>query len=59
MPCLLLEGNARIDSNPDTMHAWGVLSVSTTEFTHKPQQEQVDFEPRSFDPMSFVTHDTE
>ena len=35
MPCLLLDGNARIDSNPDRVHARGVLSVSTRGFTHE------------------------
>ena len=35
MPCLLLDGNARMDSNPDTVHARRVVSVSTREFTHE------------------------
>ena len=35
MPCLLLDGNARMDSNPDTVHARGVLSVSIRGCTHE------------------------
>ena len=36
MPCLLLDGNARMDSNPDRVHARRVVSVSTRRFTLEP-----------------------
>ena len=35
IPCELSDGNARIDSNPDTVHARGALSVSTRGFPHE------------------------
>ena len=35
MPCLFSDRNARIDSNPDTVHARGVLSVSIRGYTHE------------------------
>ena len=35
MPCELSDRNARIDSNPDTVHARGALSVSTRGFPHE------------------------
>ena len=35
IPHELIDGNARIDSNPDTVHARGVWSVSTREFIHE------------------------
>ena len=33
--CELLDGNARIDSNPDTVHARGALPESTRGFPHE------------------------
>ena len=35
MPCVLLDGNARIDSNPDRVHARGALPESTRGFPHE------------------------
>ena len=36
IPCELSDGNARIDSFPDTVHTRGVLSVSIRGCTHEP-----------------------
>ena len=35
MPHKIMDGNARIDSNPDTLYARRALSVSIKGFTHE------------------------
>ena len=52
IPHELLDGDARIDSSPDRMHAGGALCVSKRRCIHEPLPEQAYLVPRSLDDRS-------